>query len=129
MNALCSFYANFMPVRVQWSQSKFVPWRLPVFRRWAVLLASTALFAMVGPTVVAQKAATSKAQDNVAKGEPEVKQLLPLMDQDGEGKVSKQEFMNFMAAEFDRLDKKNEGKLDVKELTQPPVQPMKSFHK
>jgi Ca2+-binding EF-hand superfamily protein len=51
------------------------------------------------------------------------------MDQDGEGKVSKEEFMKFMAAEFDRLDKKNEGKLDVKELTQPPAQPMKSFHK
>jgi Ca2+-binding EF-hand superfamily protein len=84
---------------------------------------------MVGTTVVAQKAATSKAQDNVAKEEPEVKQLLPLMDQDGEGKVSKEEFMKFMAPEFDRLDKKNEGKLDVKELTQPPVQPMKSFHK
>jgi Ca2+-binding EF-hand superfamily protein len=51
------------------------------------------------------------------------------MDQDREGKVSKEEFMKFMAAEFDRLDKKNEGKLDVKELSQPPVQPMKSFHK
>jgi Ca2+-binding EF-hand superfamily protein len=84
---------------------------------------------MVGTTVVAQKAATPKAQDNVAKGEPEVRQLLPLMDQDSEGKVSKQEFMKFMAAEFDRLDKKNDGKLDVRELTQPPVQPMKSFHK
>jgi sulfatase maturation enzyme AslB (radical SAM superfamily) len=100
-----------------------------VFKRWAVLLASTALFAMVGTTVVAQKAATPKAQDNVSKGEPEVKQMLPLMNQDREGKVSKEEFMRFMAAEFDRLDKKNEGKLDVKELTQPPVQPMKSFHK
>jgi Ca2+-binding EF-hand superfamily protein len=84
---------------------------------------------MVGTGAVAQKAATSKAQDNVAKGEPEVKRLVPLMDQDGEGKVSKEEFMKFMAAEFDRLDKKNEGKLDVKELTQPPAQPMKSFHK
>jgi Ca2+-binding EF-hand superfamily protein len=73
--------------------------------------------------------ATLRAQDNVAKGEPEVRQLLPLMDQDSEGKVSKQEFMKFMAAEFDRLDKKNDGKLDVRELTQPPVQPMKSFHK
>jgi hypothetical protein len=100
-----------------------------VFKRWAVLLAVAALLANVGTTVVAQKAATPKPQDNVAKGEPEVRQLLPLMEQDSEGKVSKQEFMKFMAAEFDRLDKKNDGKLDVKELTQPPVQPMKSFHK
>jgi Ca2+-binding EF-hand superfamily protein len=84
---------------------------------------------MVGTGAVAQKAATSKAQDNVAKGEPEVKRLVPLMDQDGEGKVSKEEFMKFMAAEFDRLDKNNDGKLDVKKLTQPPVQPIKGFHK
>jgi hypothetical protein len=100
-----------------------------VFKRWAVLFSVAALLAMVGTGAVAQKAATPKAQDNVAKGEPEVRQLLPLMDQDSEGKVSKQEFMKFMAAEFERLDKKNEGKLDVKELTQPPVQPIKGFHK
>jgi hypothetical protein len=95
----------------------------------AVLFSVAALLAMVGTGAVAQKIATPKAQDNVAKGEPEVRQLLPLMDQDREGKVSKQEFMKFMAAEFDRLDKKNDGKLDVKELTQPPVQPTKGFHK
>jgi hypothetical protein len=111
------------------SQSKFVPWRLAVLNRWAVLLAVIALFANVGTTAVAQKPAPQKPQDNVAKGEPEVRQLLPLMDQDREGKVSKEEFMKFMAAEFDRLDKKNEGSLNVKELTQPPVQPTKSFHK
>jgi Ca2+-binding EF-hand superfamily protein len=102
-----------------------------VFKRWVVLLAVTVSFATLGTAVAAQKAAVPKAQDqdNVAKGEAEVRQLLPLMDQDMQGKVSKEEFMKFMAAEFDRLDKKNEGKLDVKELTQPPVQPTKSFHK
>ena len=103
-----------------------------MFKRWAVLFSVAALLAMVGTGAVAQKTATPKAQDaqdNVAKGEPEVRRLLPLMDQDSEGKVSKQEFMKFMAAEFDRLDKKNDGKLDVRELTQPPVQPIKGFHK
>jgi hypothetical protein len=129
MNPLCLFYTNFMPVRVQWSRSNFVPWRLAVFKRWAVLFSVAAFLAMVGTGAVAQKAATPKAQDNVAKGEAEVRQLLPLMDQDKQGKVSKEEFMKFMAAEFDRLDKKNDGKLDVKELTQPPVQPTKGFHK
>jgi hypothetical protein len=84
--------------------------------------------AMVG-TVGAQKAATPKAQGNVAKGESEVRPLLLLMDQDKDGKVSKQEFMRFMESEFDRLDKKNEGKLDVKELTKPPVPPTRGFHK
>jgi Ca2+-binding EF-hand superfamily protein len=77
------------------------------------------------------KGSNPKAQDNVAVGEAEVKHMLPLMDQDkdGNGNVSKQDFMEFMEAEFDRLDKKKEGKLDVKKLTQPPAQPVRGFHK
>jgi Ca2+-binding EF-hand superfamily protein len=39
------------------------------------------------------------------------------MDTDKNGKISKQEYMEFMAAEFDRLDKDKSGELDVKELT------------
>jgi Ca2+-binding EF-hand superfamily protein len=62
-------------------------------------------------------------------GEAELKQMLPLMDQDKDGKVSKQGFMKFMEAEFDRSDKKKEGKLDVKKLTQPPAQPVRGFRK
>jgi Ca2+-binding EF-hand superfamily protein len=102
-----------------------------VFKRWTmllVILAVTALFAMVETTIAAQKE-TPKAQDNVAVGEAEVKQMLPLMDQDKDGKVSKQDFMKFMEAEFDGLDKKKEGKLDVKKLTQPPAEPVRGFHK
>jgi Ca2+-binding EF-hand superfamily protein len=53
---------------------------------------------MAGSLAAAQKAASPKPQDNVAKGEAEVKQLLPLMDQDNQGKVSREEFMKFMAA-------------------------------
>jgi EF hand len=94
-----------------------------------VILAVTALFAMVGTTIAAQKEATPKVQDNVGVGEAEVKQMLTLMDQDKDGKVSKQDFMNFMEAEFDRLDNTKEGKLDVKKLTQPPAQPVRGFHK
>ena len=40
------------------------------------------------------------------------------MDQDKNGKVSEQEFMKFMKAEFKRLDKDKSGELDVKELSQ-----------
>jgi Ca2+-binding EF-hand superfamily protein len=40
------------------------------------------------------------------------------MDTDKNGKISKKEFMDFMAAEFDRLDKDKSGELDPKELTQ-----------
>lgn len=65
---------------------------------------------------------TSYAAD-VAKGEPTVRQLLLLMDTDKNGKVSRQEFMDFMAAEFDRLDTNKDGELDVKELTKLRIRP------
>lgn len=80
-------------------------------------------------TAVAQKASAPKPQDNLALGKGEVKKLLPLMETDNDGKVSKQEFMRFMEAEFDRLDKKKEGKLDARELTQPQAPPTRGFRK
>ena len=40
------------------------------------------------------------------------------MDTDKNGKISKQECMKFMEAEFDKLDKDKNGELDAKELTQ-----------
>ncbi|MGB7282616.1 MAG: hypothetical protein WBE13_10170 [Candidatus Acidiferrum sp.] len=67
---------------------------------------------------VAQKAAVPKPQDRLAMGEDGVKQLLALMDTDKKGMVSKQEFMKFMAAEFERLDKNKKGELNARELTQ-----------
>jgi CRISPR/Cas system-associated endonuclease Cas3-HD len=76
-----------------------------------------ATWAMLG-TAVAQKAAAPKPQDKLALGEDEVKQLLLLMDTDKNGKIAKQDWMKFMEAEFDRLDKSTNGQLDVKELMQ-----------
>ena len=70
---------------------------------------------MVG-TAVAQKAGVPKPQDKLAIGEDEAKQLLLLVDTNKKGKVSKQEWMKFMEAEFDRLDKDKKGQLDAKEL-------------
>ena len=68
--------------------------------------------------VVAQRQAVPKAQDKLALGENEVKQLLLLMDTDKSGKISKQEWMKFMEAEFDRRDKHKKGQLDAKDLEQ-----------
>jgi hypothetical protein len=42
--------------------------------------------------------------------------LLQLMDADKNGKISKQEFLHFMEAEFDFADKNHDGELDPKEL-------------
>lgn len=47
-------------------------------------------------------------------------QLLVMMETDPNGKVSKAEFMKFMEAQFDKLDKNKDGELDVKEFTQTP---------
>jgi hypothetical protein len=52
----------------------------------------------------------------VVAGEIEARRLVFLMDEDKNGKVSRAEFMKFMAAEFDRLDINKDGELDVKEL-------------
>ena len=57
-------------------------------------------------------------EEKIAEGEAYAKQMLVLMDRDKSGKVSRQEYMDFMAAEFERMDKNKDGELDVKELTQ-----------
>jgi Ca2+-binding EF-hand superfamily protein len=67
--------------------------------------------AMGGPARAADQ--PDKAQEVDA----DTKQLLLLMDQDRNGKISKQEFMAFMDAEFTRLDTNKDGQLDVYELT------------
>lgn len=62
----------------------------------AVLVATGAVLG----TAVAQKASAPKPQDNLVLVEGEVKKLVLLMDTDNDGKLSKQEFMSFMEAEF-----------------------------
>jgi Ca2+-binding EF-hand superfamily protein len=57
-------------------------------------------------------------KDKQSAADANAKQLLLLMDQDKNGKVSRQEYMDFMSAEFDRLDVNKDGELDVGELTQ-----------
>jgi hypothetical protein len=88
-------------------------------RLWIVV--AIAILVVMGTmlgTAAAQKASVPKPQNKLAMGEDGVKQLLPLMNTDSKGMVSKQEFMKFMEAEFERLDKSKNGELNVKELTQ-----------
>ena len=88
-----------------------------------ILLVSLVFVATVGllGTASAQKASVPKSQDKMALGEEGVKQLLLLMDTDKDGSVSKQQYMTFMEAEFERLDKSKTGHLDVRELTKSTV--------
>ena len=69
------------------------------------------------------------SSERIFEGETEAKKLLKLMDTDKNGKISKQEFMAFMEAEFDRMDVNKDGELDVKELTQNPVRSVAGGHK
>jgi hypothetical protein len=68
-------------------------------------------------TAAAQKDSAPKPQNKLALGEDQVKQLLLLMETDPHGKVSKQKYMKFMDAEFERLDRDKNGELDVKAIT------------
>jgi hypothetical protein len=82
------------------------------------ILAFTALL-VAGPIVTTAWARgdyTRPASSPLLLGEEEAKQLILLLDEDKNGRVSKKEFMNFMAAEFDRLDTDKSGELDVQEL-------------
>jgi hypothetical protein len=88
------------------------------------VLAALGTFAVsAAPQAVAAAAqkvdkAVPARQRTIALGEEDVKQLVLLMDANKNGKVSKKEFLDFMAAEFDRLDKDKSGELDVAELRQ-----------
>jgi Ca2+-binding EF-hand superfamily protein len=94
-----------------------------VQEQWKVIfgVAVVLTVAAVVPTAITAQNSSPNApvkEKKIAAGEQEAKKLLLLMDKDQNGKVSKQEFMSFMEAEFDRLDKDKNGELDVKELTQ-----------
>lgn len=65
-----------------------------------------------------EKDTLPKPPSTLVLGEAQVKDLLLLMDADKNGKISKAEWMNFMSAEFDRLDTDHNGELDVKEIAQ-----------
>jgi 5S rRNA maturation endonuclease (ribonuclease M5) len=81
----------------------------------AALVASSSI---LGTALAQTKAGSPKPQDKLAIGAEQAKQLLLLIDTDKSGKISKQEWMKFMEAEFDRLDVEKKRRLDVKELAQ-----------
>ena len=92
-----------------------------------VLLAS-------GPMVeiaFTRRDAPPKPPDKLALGQDQVKRLLFIMGPDKNGKISKQEWMKFMEAEFDRLDKNKNGVLDLRDLVQSKscVRPVESVGK
>jgi len=86
--------------------------------RRSLLLALMSATGAMAVTDLAQKPAAPKPQDKFALANENVKELLLLLDTDKNGRISKQELMNFMDAEFNKLDKDGNGELDPKELRQ-----------
>jgi Ca2+-binding EF-hand superfamily protein len=54
----------------------------------------------------------------LSAGESDAQRLMRLMDVDHSGQVSKAAFMQFMEAEFDRIDRDHTGALTLEELSQ-----------
>jgi uncharacterized membrane protein YdfJ with MMPL/SSD domain len=105
-----------------------------MFRHWWIVLAILTAVSLSGGLAVYTAAAQSEKSTGAVSPTPETeksekeknlaaatdaaKQLLLVMDANKSGKISKEEWMKFMEAEFDRLDTDHKGQLDVKELTQ-----------
>ena len=86
-----------------------------------VFLFVTIAITVLAMVTIAQKASVPKQPTKDSMAQQNVKELLLLMDTDRNGKISKQEWMKFMEAEFDSLDKDKKGELDRKELLQSTV--------
>jgi len=88
---------------------------LLVTQRSLLIALFSTILALAG-SAFAQKASVPKQQDRATLASPHVQELLLLMDTDKNGKVSKQEWMKFMEAEFNRLDKDKSGELTPQEF-------------
>jgi hypothetical protein len=86
-------------------------------------------FAISIAALTASYAAYGASTHALILGEQQVQQLLRLMDTDRNGRVSKAEFMHFMAEEFDRLDVDHSGELDPEELSRSRLRVNPSWHK
>ena len=86
--------------------------------RRGLLIALMSATGAMAVTDAAQKPTAPQPRDKFALANEDVKELLLLLDTDKNGRISKQEWMNFMEAEFNKLDTDGNGELDPKELLQ-----------
>ena len=81
-----------------------------------LLIVVAGAIALIG-AAAAQKMET-RTPDKWVLAEDHTRALLLLMKTDGTSKISKKEWMKFMEAEFDRLDKERKGVVDPQALEQ-----------
>jgi Ca2+-binding EF-hand superfamily protein len=90
---------------------------------WVNVSLAAMLVVTASGIAVAQHQSTPRTATGKALADEDVKQLLLHMDTDKNGKISRQEYMQFMQAEFNRLDADKSGELDPKELTKSNLRP------
>jgi hypothetical protein len=83
---------------------------MSIDRGAAFFVGACLLIAAIATSAIAQSKHTRAAATR------DVRQLMLLMDKDGSGTVSKQEFMDFMSQTFDRLDVDHSRQLERDEL-------------
>jgi len=81
------------------------------------IMAKFTKIALVSALAVAAASGNAWSASRSAAENAHVKALIRLMDADKNGAVSKEEFMQFMSAEFDRLDTDKSGGLTHEELS------------
>jgi|SRR5580698_6413142 hypothetical protein len=97
-----------------------------MLRRQKYVVAGFALAALLAAgigTAIARESISPRL-DSVTLGQEEIQRLLPLMDRDKNGTVSKQEFTAYMDAEFARLEKNKNGDALLESTSQPEVRPI-----
>lgn len=85
-------------------------------RRYLMAALIGGAFALSSACFAQDTASVDKTANKAWIANENAKQLLLIMDTDKNGKISKQEWMDFMSAEFDRLDADRSGELDPHEL-------------
>lgn len=85
--------------------------------KFTIFILAVVLLLIAG-SFARDKAAVPEAQGRPLLTSDQVKLLFVLMDTDRDGKISRQEWMSFMQAEFDRLDTKKTGELTPNDMSQ-----------
>jgi hypothetical protein len=85
--------------------------------RQKLLAASLLTMAFFGTPAIAQKDGLLKPADPTFLATDDVKEMLLFMNTDTNGKITREEWVSFMAAEFDRFDPAKNAAIDPKKIT------------
>jgi hypothetical protein len=102
--------------RAAFGRKRLIMLKTKLLRRTFAVTVVGAAFTFSGTLLAQDTANVPKYPNPVALAESNAKAIVSLMDTDKNGKISKQEWMNFMSAEFDRMDVDKSGELDPHEL-------------